>query len=110
MVKAKNPIAMKDASKEDAILVAITHNGEVFLSPGNKRISVEDLAGKVRDLQTNKLDKTVYLKADMRANYGKVEDVVDNLRAAGVDQLGLLTELWPAPTRKSRRHRQANKF
>ena len=93
MVKAQNPIAMKDADKEDAILIAITRDGGIFLSPGNKRINLDDLSGKVRDLQTNKLDKTVYLKTDMRAKYEKVEDVVDNLRAAGVDQLGLLTEL-----------------
>jgi biopolymer transport protein ExbD/biopolymer transport protein TolR len=93
MVRAKNPIAMKDADKEDAILIAITRDGGIFLSPGNKRINLDDLSGKVRDLQTNKLDKTVYLKTDMRAKYEKVEDVVDNLRAAGVDQLGLLTEL-----------------
>jgi len=92
---------MKDADKEDAILVAITRNGEVFLSPGNKRITVEDLPGKVRDLQTNKLDKTVYVKADMRAKYEKVEDVVDNLRSAGVDQLGLLTELAGAEKKKA---------
>ena len=101
MVKAKNPIAMKDADKEDAILIAITRNGEVFLSPGNKRITVEELPGKVRDLQTNKLDKTVYVKADMRSKYEKVEDVVDNLRAAGVDQLGLLTELASAEKKKA---------
>lgn len=100
LVKAKNPIAMKDADKEDAILVAITRNGEIFLSPGNKRLTSEDLAGKVRDLQTNKLDKTVYLKADMRAKYEKVEEVVDNLRAAGVDQLGLLTEQVGADKKK----------
>jgi biopolymer transport protein ExbD/biopolymer transport protein TolR len=43
-------------------------------------------------LLTNKIDKTVYIKADRRAKYEAVEDVVDNLRAAGVDQLGLLTE------------------
>lgn len=92
MVKAKNPIAMKDADKEDAILIGITRNGEVFLSPGNKRVTSDELPGKVRDLQTNKLDKTVYVKADLRAKYEKVEEVVDNLRAAGVDQLGLLTE------------------
>ena len=92
MVKAKNPIAMKDADKEDAILIGITRDGQVFLSPGNKRVTSDELPGKVRDLQTNKLDKTVYLKADMRAKYEKVEEVVDNLRAAGVDQLGLLTE------------------
>ena len=34
----------------------------------------------------------VFLRADARAKYGKVEDVVDNLRSGGVDQLGLLTD------------------
>ena len=38
------------------------------------------------------LDKTVFIKADARAHYEKVVDVIENLRAAGVDQLGLLTE------------------
>ena len=101
MVKAKNPIAMKDADKEDAILIGITRNGEVFLSPGNKRVTADELPAKVRDLQTNKLDKTVYVKADLRSKYEKVEDVVDNLRAAGVDQLGLLTELASADRKKA---------
>ena len=92
LVKARNPIAMKDADKEDAVLLAITRDGAIFLSPGNKRITIDDLPNKVKDLQTNKLDKTVYLKADLRAKYEKVEDVVDTLRSVGVDQLGLLTE------------------
>jgi len=92
MAQVNNPTEMPDADKEDAILVAVTRNGQFFLSPGNNQIHIEDLAGKVRDLQTNKLDKTVYIKADARAKYQAVEDVVDNLRAAGVDQIGLLTE------------------
>ena len=95
MVKTKNPIAMQAADKEDAILIAVTRNGQFFLSPGNNQIHIEDLAGKVRDLQTNKLDKTVYIKADARAKYEAVEDVVDNLRAAGVDPIGLITEQMP---------------
>jgi biopolymer transport protein ExbD/biopolymer transport protein TolR len=90
--KAKNPIAMQNADKEDAILVSITRNGTPFLSPGNKQVSPEELPTKVQDLLTNKLDKTVYIRADARAKYQAVEDVVDNLRAAGVDQLGLITE------------------
>ena len=49
-------------------------------------------AAKVKDLLTNRLDKTVFVKADARARYERVVDVVDNLRAAGVDQVGLLTE------------------
>ena len=92
MVKAKNPIAMKDADKEDAVMVGITRDGKVVLSPGNIQLVPADLPNRVKDLLTNKLDKTVYIKADMRAKYELVEDVVDNLRAAGVDQLGLLTE------------------
>ena len=92
MVKAKNPIAMKDADKEDAVLIAVTRDGGVVLSPGNIKLAPSDLPNRVKDLLTNKLDKTVYIKADMRAKYELVEDVVDNLRAAGVDQLGLLTE------------------
>ena len=40
----------------------------------------------------NKTDKEVYLRADVRANYGKVMDAVDQIRAAGVSKLGLLTE------------------
>jgi len=50
------------------------------------------LPQKVKDMLTNKLDKTVYVRADSRARYERVVDVVDNLRSAGVDQLGLLTE------------------
>ena len=92
LVKTKNPIAMQAADKEDAILVAITRDGKVFLSPGNIQTTAADLPLKVKDLLSGRLDKTVYIKSDSRARYEKVEDVIDNLRAAGVDQLGLLTE------------------
>ena len=90
MAKVKNPIAMHDADKSDAVLVAVTRDGKVFL--GSSEILPEDLAPRVKDLLLNKLDKTVFVKSDQRARYEKVVDVVDNLRAAGVDQLGLLTE------------------
>jgi len=46
----------------------------------------------VKDRISNKLDKTVYLKSDARAKYGDVVAIVDEIRSAGVDQLGLLTE------------------
>jgi len=94
-VVTKNAIAMQAADKEDAIMVAVTRDGRFYLSPGNAQIHLEDLPGKVRDLQTNKLDKTCYIKADQRSKYEAVEDVVDNLRAAGVDQIGLITEQSP---------------
>jgi biopolymer transport protein ExbD len=95
LVRTKNPITMQAADKEDAILVAITRNGGVFLSPGNLRLTADQLPEKVRDLLTNKVDKTVYIKADARSKYQVVEDVVDNLRSAGVNEIGLITEALP---------------
>jgi len=90
MVKTRNPIAMQAADKSDAIMCAITRDGKTFL--GTTQTPPEDLPPKVKDLLTNRLDKTVFVRADSRAKYERVVEVVDNLRAAGVDQLGLLTE------------------
>ena len=91
-VKTKNAIAMQAADKEDAVLIAVTRDGKVFLSPGNTVQTPDALPGKVKDLLTNRLDKTVFIQGDARAKYEKIEDVIDNLRSAGVDQLGLITE------------------
>jgi len=90
MVKTKNPIAMQDADKSDAVLVAVTRNGDVFL--GTTKMAADDLPGRVRDMLANRINKMVFIRSDARARYEKVVDVVDNLRAAGVDQVGLLTE------------------
>ncbi len=92
MVKTHNDIKMQEADKEDAILIAITRDGRDFLSPGNMLISPADLPGKVKDLQTNRSDKTVYIRADARARFSSVTDVIDSLRTAAVDQVGLITE------------------
>lgn len=90
LAKTRNPIAMSAADKEDAVLVAVSRDGRVFL--GSTPIAPDALPPKVKDLLTNKLDKTVYLKSDARARYERVVEVIDDLRSAGVDQLGMLTE------------------
>ena len=101
LVRTKNPIAMQAADKEDAVLIAVTRNGAIFLSPGNVKMTSEQLPERVRDLLTNRMDKMCYIKADARAKYSAVEDVVDNLRAAGVDQIGLITEAIPDANKKA---------
>jgi biopolymer transport protein ExbD/biopolymer transport protein TolR len=92
MAKARNTITLADADKEDAIIVAITRDGQAYLSPGLQKVSPDQLPQKVKDLLTNKADKTVFIKADARSKYERVEEIVDDLRAGGVDQLGLLTD------------------
>ncbi len=90
MAKAKNPIPMQAADKSDAIVCAVTRDGKTWLN--TTQMNPEDMPQRVKDMLANRLDKTVFVKADSRARYERVVDVVDNLRAAGVDNLGLLTE------------------
>jgi biopolymer transport protein ExbD/biopolymer transport protein TolR len=90
MAKASNTRDMQDADKEDAAVIAITRDGKVYL--GADTIAPDEITVKLKDMLANKLDKTVFVKSDARAKYGVVVGVVDNIRAAGVDSLGLLTE------------------
>jgi biopolymer transport protein ExbD/biopolymer transport protein TolR len=91
LTRTDNPVPMPDADKEDSLLVAITRDGKIFF--GSDQIAGADqLTNLVKDRLANKTDKRVFIKADARTRYGNVVDVVDNVRAAGVDQLGLLTE------------------
>jgi biopolymer transport protein TolR len=90
MAKVNNPTAMQDADKEDALLVSIMKDGTVYF--GADKTVPDSLTSKVKDRLTNRTNKEVYVKADARARYGKVVEVVDAVRAAGVDDLGLLTE------------------
>jgi biopolymer transport protein ExbD len=90
LAKTNNPVAMNDADKEDSLLVAVTRDGKIFF--GTDQITPDQLTAKVKDRLTNKVDKKVFVKADARTKYGNVVEVVDNVRSAGVDTLGLLTE------------------
>jgi biopolymer transport protein ExbD len=90
MAVTNNAHEMQDADKDDAIVVAITRDGTIYLR--NNKTAKESVSDQVKDLISNRLDKTVYVKSDARAKYGDVVSVVDEIRSAGVDQLGLLTE------------------
>ena len=88
-----SPVAMQDADKDDAILVAVMNDGKIYM--GKTQLAS---AAAVTDLVKDRLanakdsDKKVFIKADRRAKYGNVVEVVDNVRSAGVDQVALLTE------------------
>jgi len=90
MAQANNPLQMPDADREDALLVAINKQGKVFF--GNEQIDPNELTRRVRDRIAKHPERVAYVRADARSRYGAVVDVVDNVRSAGVSQLGLLTE------------------
>ena len=95
MAKVDNPTNMPDADKEDAIVVAITRDGGVFL--GQNKVAVSELGGLVRDKLADKPGKTIYVRADARAQFRAVEDAIDAVRTAGVDDVGLLTQKREGP-------------
>jgi len=90
MAKVENAVAMPDADKDDAIVVAVTRDGGVFL--GQNRVDPSQLGSLVRDKLADKTDKTIYVRADARAQYRAVEDAIDDVRTAGVEEIGLLTQ------------------
>ena len=90
LAKVNNPEQMPDADKEDALIVAVMRDGKIYF--GTDRIEADQLTQKVKDRLANKADKRVFIKSDARARYGNVVEVVDNVRSAGVDDVGLLTD------------------
>jgi biopolymer transport protein ExbD/biopolymer transport protein TolR len=90
MATAENPTAMPDADKDDAVVVAVTRDGGIFL--GQNRVDPGQLGSLVRDKIADKTDKTIYVRADARAQYKVVEDAIDDVRTAGVEEVGLLTQ------------------
>ncbi len=95
LVNSKNAITMDDASKEDAVVIAVTRDSKIYL--GQNQISLDQLGPAVRDRLENQTNKTVYFRADARSHYGSVEDAIDAVRTAGVEEVGLLTDQHGAP-------------
>jgi biopolymer transport protein ExbD len=89
LAKTKNPREMREADRDDAVVVAVTRDGKIYLNAD--QLAKEQLGPRIQDILASKVDKTVYVKSDRRAKYGEVVDVVDVVRAGGVDTLGLLT-------------------
>ena len=90
MAKVTNPMDMPNADRDDAIIVGISRDGAIFL--GNQKTAIDQIGSLVRDRISNRVDKTVFIKSDGRAKYGDVVKLVDEVRSAGVDNVGLLTD------------------
>jgi len=95
MAKVENATPMPDADKEDAIVVAITRDGGVFL--GQNKVATSELGSQVREKLADTPGKQIFIRADARAQFRAVEDAIDAVRTAGVDEVGLLTNKREGP-------------
>jgi biopolymer transport protein TolR len=76
-------------------VVAVTANGEYYLD--GLPIPDTDLQRRVTEVLENKNERIVLIKADEDAAYGRVMEAMDELRAAGIEDMGLITERRARP-------------
>jgi biopolymer transport protein ExbD/biopolymer transport protein TolR len=93
------PVAdQPQTAEEERITITINAREQVFIS--DKPINLLLLEDRVRGMMEGRVSKVVYLRADESLRYGKVIEVVDRLKKAGVDQIGFAYVL---PAEKARR-------
>jgi len=90
LAKVDSPENLPNADKDDAIIVAIDREGKVYV--GTTQTPEDQLTAVIRDKVKDRIDKSIFIKSDGRAKYVQVTAVVDDVRSAGVDSVGLLTE------------------
>ncbi|HEY2905134.1 MAG TPA: biopolymer transporter ExbD [Vicinamibacterales bacterium] len=97
-VSVKLPQATNTTDKpetQDQTVVAISANKEVYLNA--KPIREGELGQKVTELLENKKEKIVVIRADQDVLYSAVMAAMDQLRQAGVEDIGLITDPKRAP-------------
>ena len=92
-VDVKLPSAVNTTDKPDTqgqTVVGIQANKQVYLNSVPVRAS--DLTSRVADLMESQTEKVVLIKADEDVEYGAVMGTMDQLRQAGIENVGLITE------------------
>jgi len=90
-----HPVPMSDAGKPDAMVVAITRDQRIYF--GIEQVTTIQLAPKIREHIARGGDRKVYIKADLRVRYGKVSEVLETVRSAGILRIGILTDQRKVP-------------
>lgn len=94
----RNPDEDKNIIKESSVVVAITADDKLFI--GKKPIEKTDLKTEIdakMAAKTDAKDRIVYIRSDVNTNYGTVVDVINTVRDAGIDQIGLVADKKKGP-------------
>jgi biopolymer transport protein ExbD len=90
MAKVSHPIPMSHADRENAIQISVTREGKVFF--GSNLVRLSDLPSKIRGSVSRGSEKKVYIRADARAKYAWVAEVLDSVHDAGIEKIGFLVD------------------
>ena len=82
---------MLHAERDDALVVAIMRTGGVFFR--NDKLSLDRLGAAIRESLPSARDRKIYIRADARAHWGTVAQVIDQVRAAGIPNVAFLVDM-----------------
>jgi biopolymer transport protein ExbD/biopolymer transport protein TolR len=90
--KSKYPDPDPNIIKETSAVVSIPKDNEFYI--GRERIQKEDIPKRISTILKDKppQDQVVYVKSDKFVKYGTVVSVIDSIREAGFDRIGLVAE------------------
>jgi biopolymer transport protein TolR len=90
----KLPVALNTIDMPDNLDVAlrIRKDGTMYLNQDTKPVTLENLQTALEEAFLTVSEKKLYLKADMELEFGKIVDIIDILKDAGIDVIGIITE------------------
>jgi biopolymer transport protein TolR len=92
-VNVKLPVAANTTDKPEVqgqTVVAISKDKSMFVNA--KQVPESEMASKVNEILENQKEKVVLIKADEEVEYSAVMAAMDQLRQAGVEDIGLITD------------------
>lgn len=75
---------------EEKLVLTITPSKEIFIN--KNKIPIGDLRTKLQHIFSSRIDKEIFMRADKTIPYGFVVEVMSEVRKAGIDRLGMITE------------------
>ena len=88
--RARYATPMPRAVREDAQIVSVSRDGRVFYR--NLQIAADDLPDKIREGVRSGADRKVYIRADAWAKYMDANQVLNEVRKAGIENVCFLAE------------------
>ena len=92
-IPVKLPVASNTTDKPETqgqTVIAIGARKDVYVNA--KAVKADELAMRINELLENQKEKIVLIKADEAVEYGAVMAAMDELRKAGIEDIGLITE------------------
>ena len=91
-VDVKLPMALNTTPMPDSpeVVLAVKKDGTLYVN--QEKVTMENLQNALEEAFLTVSEKKLYIKADQEIEYGKIVDLIDVMREAGIEIVGIITE------------------